>query len=294
MIDETRQHFTDEAVRRFLLGNLNSAEQSAFENSLFSDADLEERVRLAELELSDDFAANRLSSADRDLFRQRFLLTAGRQTSLEVSKALRQNFAPARFTAQPSLRQQIIGLFDIRRHAWKYAFATLILMLLLLATALLVRREQSRIAQDREQPHRSAPRPSVTAMPQQGHHPPNSSVPTHPETSPQLPPHEGLPTTVVLASGIPLESAPTLSTSGETITVQLELNEPFASAYDVSVTTVADESVFSANALPRGPTEILGFDLPTNVLKPGDFQVVLTRNDGESKQSAGIYYFRIR
>ena len=294
MIDETRTHFTDEAIRRFLLGSLNSAEQSVFENSLFSDDELEERVRLAELELSDDFAADRLSSADRDLFRQKFLLTAGRETSLEVSRALRQNFAPARFSTQPTFRQQIISLFDVRQHAWKYAFATLIVMLLLLATALLVRKERSRLVNDGPRPQHAAPKPSATSTPVSAHHSGSAPAPVHTETSPALPPHEGLTTSVVLTSGASLESAPAISTSGDVITVQLQLDEPLASAYDVNVMTTSGESVFSANALPRGTAEIFGFDLPTSALKPGDFQVALTRNDGETKQSAGVYYFRVR
>jgi hypothetical protein len=294
MISETRPQFSDEIIRRFLLGNLNSAEQSVFENSLFADGELEERVRLAELELSDDFVAERLNSADRDLFRQRFLLTADRETSLEVSKALQQNFAPAGVSASRSFGQQIAGLFDIRQHAWKYAFASLILVLLLLATALLVRKERSRVAGVSPRPRSAAPRSSATSTPLRTNHSTNAPAPAHSETSPALPLHEGLPTSVVLVSGTALESAPVISTSGDVITVQLELPEPFASAYDVNVMTISGESLFSANALPRGANEMLGFDIPTNVLKPGDFQVALTRIDGESKQSAGIYYFRIR
>src|SRR5436190_8085255 len=210
MIDETRTQFSDEAIRHFLLGNLNSAEQSLIEHSLFSDGGLEERVRLAELELSDDFAADRLTSAERDLFRQRFLITAGRETSLEVSKALRKDFAPARVTTQPSLRQQISSLFDIRQHAWKYAFATLSLMLLLLAAALLVRKEQSRLVNDGPRPQHAVPKPSATSTPVNSHHSGNAPAPVHTETSPALPPHEGLTSSVVLAGGTVLESAPVI------------------------------------------------------------------------------------
>ena len=221
MIDETRQ-FSDEAIRRFLLGRLNSAEQSVFETSLFSDSELEERVRLAEFELSDDFAADRLTSAERDLFRQRFLITARRETSLEVSKALRKDFAPARFTTQPSFRQQLSNLFDIRRHAWKYAFATLILMLLLLATALLVKKERSRLAGGPPRPQHAVPRPSATSGPLRTNHSTNPPAPAHNETLPTLPLHDGLPTSVVLASGTALESSPAITTSGDVIIVQLQ------------------------------------------------------------------------
>src|SRR5216110_1364386 len=95
MIENNHQEFSDEAVRRFLLGSLSPTEQSRFEHSLFADEALDERVRLAELELSDDYTANLLGRADRELFRRRFLLTADREKKLEVSRALHRNFAAA-------------------------------------------------------------------------------------------------------------------------------------------------------------------------------------------------------
>src|SRR6202007_585924 len=93
MIEDNQQAFSDEAVRRFLLGSLNTTEQSLFEHSLFVDEAPAQRVRLAELKLPDDYKPNRLSRADRDLFRRRFLLTADREKKLEVSRALHENFA---------------------------------------------------------------------------------------------------------------------------------------------------------------------------------------------------------
>src|ERR1044071_4913749 len=139
MIENNQQHFSDEAIRHFLLGSLNTTEQSRFEHSLFVDETLEERVRLAELELSDDYTANRLSRADRDLFRRRFLLTTDREQKVAVSKALYENFAFSPSILQATLWQRVKALFDIRRHAWKYAFAALILAVLLMATALLIK-----------------------------------------------------------------------------------------------------------------------------------------------------------
>src|ERR1043166_2096304 len=116
MIENNQRAFSDEAVRRFLLGRLNTTEQSLFEHSLFVDETLEERVRLAELELSDDYTANRLNRADRDLFRRRFLLTAARQKQLGVSRALHENFADSVSIGGAGFWQSAVGLFDIRRH----------------------------------------------------------------------------------------------------------------------------------------------------------------------------------
>jgi hypothetical protein len=292
MIDA--QQFSDETIRRFLLGSLNSAEQSALEHSLFVNAELEERVRLAELDMSDDYSANRLSAAERELFRQRFLLTANRKNELEVSAALHSNFAGVGVRTHHFWWQPVVNFFDVRRHAWKYAFAALTLMLLLLATALLVKKERSRLAADPGIPHRTVPRPSPTSLPQSAHHPSNPSAPAHTESSPALPSHDELTNSVVLESGTSLESAPTISMGGDHATIQLIVGEPFANSYEVLVTTVSGESVFAGEGLNRTEERTLSFDVPASSIRPGDFQITLTRVDGESRQSAGTYYFRVR
>jgi hypothetical protein len=292
MIEGNQPAFSDESIRRFLLGSLNATDQTLLEHSLFVDDTLEERVRLAELELSDDYTANRLNRADRDLFRQRFLLTADREKKLEVSSALHQNFAGSVAIGGAGFWQSAVGVLNIRGHAWKYAFATLVLLLLLLGTALMIRRESLQFVNVR--PPRVSPRPTATAAPQRANHPSNSSAPVHTETSPPLPLHEEVTTSVVLDWGTPLESAPTISTSGDIITVQLMLDEPQAESYGVSVTTTSGDAVFSADGLKRTEEKTLGFNVPTGLIKPGEFQVTLTRLEGESKQSAGTYYFRVR
>ena len=291
MIENNQQEFSDEAVRRFLLGSLSPTEQTRFEHSLFVDDSLEERVRLTELELSDDYAANRLSRADGDLFRQRFLLTADREKKLEVSRALHRNFAGAVSSEGAGWWQGVAGIFDLRRNAWKYAFATLALILLFLATALFVRKEQSRFVFT---PPRPGPKPSATTTPRMTNHSTNTPAPSHSETSPEMPLHEGLATSVVLNTGTPLESAPAISVNGDSVTIQLILDDPIAESYEASVMTMAGESVFSANELKRTADKTLGFDLPASSIRTGDFQVALTRIDGESRQSGGTYYFRVR
>jgi len=293
MAEGKSQPFSDESIRHFLLGDLNSIQQGQMEQALFHDEALEERVRLGELELSDDYAANRLSDSERDLFSRRFLLTTDRKRELEVSTALHRNFARAGFIARESWWLPVVNVFDIRRHAWKYAFAAFTLVLLLLATALFVKKEKSRLV-DSFRPPRVAPKPSASATPQPAHHSSNAPAPAHNETSPALPLHEGLATSIVLVSGTALDSAPTISTSGEVITVQLKLNHPPAESYDVNVMTTSGETVFSNNSLKRSEDEMLVFELPTSVLKPGEYQIALTRIDGQSKQSAATYYFRVR
>src|SRR6266705_2339774 len=102
MSDNTRQfrenssvEFTDNAIRGFLFGRLSAAEQTTLEERLFTDNSLEARLRLAEFDLADDYALERLSAADREAFAERFLLSAERKLQLKVSSALRDRFASA-------------------------------------------------------------------------------------------------------------------------------------------------------------------------------------------------------
>ena len=293
LIEDKQQTFSDETIRRFLLGGLNATEQSGFEHSLFVDETLEERVRLAELELSDDYSANRLSHAERNSFRQRFLLTADRESKLQVSKALHDNFANSHSIARSGLWQNFVGIFDVRRHAWKYAFATVTLMLLLLATLLWVKKDQIRVVV-RPRPPQVTPKPIGASAPQRANHSTNAPAPSHSESSPTLPLHEGLTTSVVLDSATPLNSAPTISSSGDVVTVQLKLDAPVVAAYDINVMTMTGESVFSASAVQRSEENILAIDVPTSAIRQGDFQIALARVDGDANQNAGTYYFRVR
>jgi len=288
-----RPAFSDEMIRRFLLGTLSETERARFEQSLFTDDELSERVRLAELELSDDFAAGRLSPPERDLFGAGFLLTDDRQGQVKVSEALQERMSfPSPVRVHQSMLAPVVSVFDLRRHAWKYAFAALILMLLL-GGALLVRKERSREAQ-RHNPTPAAPKPSVTAVPNPAHHSGNSTVPAHPEESPALPLHEGSTPSVVLNSNTPVEASPVIRTSGDIVTVELRLDQPLADSYDVQVMTTAGEPVFLTNGIKRTDTDTLGFDVPASAIERGDFQIVLRRVDGESRKNAGTYYLRVR
>jgi hypothetical protein len=292
MIEE-QQNFSDETIRRFLLGDLNSAEQSNFERSLFMDSDLEERVRLAELELSDDYASAGLSDGEREVIRQQFLLTSGRKRQFQVSQALQNSFAIKSALATPrTISQRMLGLFDLRQHAWKYAFATLILIILL-TTAVLVTRNPSRIA-IWGTPNRVAPRPSATAPPRITNHTTNAPAPAHNEQSSPLPLHGGELNSLDLNSSTPLDTSPVIGSTNDVVQLQLKLDDPPSEFYDLNLMTAAGESVFTAKAIKRAETNLLIVDVPGSALTAGDFQILLIRAGIDSKESAGTYYFRVR
>jgi len=286
--------YSDETIRRFLLGTLSATEQAGFEQSLLTDDELSERVRLAELELSDEYAAGRLSASERDLFADRFLLTTDRQRQLKVSEALQQTLSfPSPVQVHESILTRVVSVFDLRRHAWKYAFAALILMLLL-GAALLVTKQRLQITQRQASPTPVTPKPTASAVPQSAHHAPNSGAPTHTEQPPALPLHEGLTPSVGLNSNTPLEASPLIRTSGDIVTIELRLDAPLADFYDVKVMTTAGESVFITNGIKRTEAETLEVSVPASAIESGDFRIVLVRADGDSQPNAGTYFFRVK
>jgi hypothetical protein len=288
MIDNDHHEFSDETIHRFLLGELTGGDQSHFEAQLCADDDLAVRVRLADLELCDEYASKRVSDQERQIFRERFLLTGDRKQALKVSTALDDRFRTK--PVQDSIVERIKNLININQAVWKYAFAALILMIVL-ATALLVTKDRSRIGWI---PPRVAPRPTATATPRITHHGTNSSAPAHNEQSPVLPLHDSLTPSVVLASNTPIDSSPVISTANrDVVRFEIILDQPAVEFYDVNVMTSSGESVFSATSLQHTEDKLV-LEVPASAMNSGDYQVSLTRSNDESKQSAGTYYFRVR
>ncbi|HJZ83327.1 MAG TPA: hypothetical protein VKD91_23365 [Pyrinomonadaceae bacterium] len=296
-IMETRhQHFSDDAVRGFLLGQLSAAEQSRFEEQLFTDSDLEARVRLAEFELADDYAFKRLNEGENERFGERYLLTADRNQKLHVSTALRDRFVTAP-TAEPEvgLYQRLRVLLDIRRPSWRYAFAVLVLMLLL-ATVFLVTKEPQIVR--RFVPQRLQPRPHPTATPQLMNHSTAESSPAHPEQPSLQSPHEA-PPIVSLSSSSAIDQAPVVALPrGENALVRFQpaLNAEQTGVYRAEVLTTSGEIVFNVEPLkPYGtnPSSI-SCDVPASALKVGQYLIKLTRIDDQSKPVVFQYYFRVQ
>lgn len=286
MIENHKQDFSDETIRRFLLGEL-TGDQSHFEEQLLTDEDLAARVRLAELELCDDYASTRVSNHEQQVFRERFLLTVDRKQALAVSTALGGRFGTS--ATEHSLVDRIRNFININQVAWKYAFAGLILIIVL-ATAMLVTKDHSRITWI---PKGAQPKPSATTAPQPAHHGTNPSAPSHNEQSPELPLHDSLTPSVVLTSNTPIDSSPVITNANrDVVRFEIVLDQPAVEFYDVNVATLSGESVFSANAIKRAEDKLV-LDIPANAISSGDYQVSLTRND-EARQSAGTYYFRVR
>jgi hypothetical protein len=289
-------HVSDDSIRRFLLGQLPASEQTLFEEQLFIAADLEARLRLAEFELADDYAFNRLTESETKAFRERYLLTADRNQKLNVSQTIRDRFLSRSFAEiKPTVYQRLMPWFDLRRPAWRYAFAALILVLIL-GTVFLVTKEPQLV--NNILPVRFRTRPHASPTPQMMHHATGSSSPVHDEPSPPAAFHES-PLIVSLTATSSMDQSPVITLpAGENAGVrfQLLMRDGAQGAYRVDLGTTSGEALFSAESLkPFGarPASI-SFDVPAKALQSGQYQIGLTRVDDPAKQESSQYYFRVQ
>jgi hypothetical protein len=290
--------FSDETIRRFLLGELSESEQPLFEQQLFADSGLGARVRLAEIDLADDYAFERLNASDRAQFEERYLVTVKRQRALNVSTALRDRFSSNQATGAGSQESTVADrwrhLFGFNRPAWKIAFGVLIL-LILFGTVLLVVKEP-RLTQQitnkvfpRRSPARSAPR--------EVNHPTNTSSPEHQTTPAPMPLHDSanpLTESAVLFPSPPdLGKIPTLTLpNAENSVVRLRLAVIDQTVpYRAEVLTIDGMSVFSIDRLSGPPFNV---DVSASLLKSGKYQIRLSDARDGSKKEVASYYFWVQ
>jgi hypothetical protein len=85
-------------LSQYLLGRSNESQREATEQRLLTDDEFFEELEIIEDELIDDYLAGELSTADRQLFEQHFLIPSERQLKLKFAHALIHP-TPAPFTA---------------------------------------------------------------------------------------------------------------------------------------------------------------------------------------------------
>jgi hypothetical protein len=299
---DNSSEFSDEAVRRFLLGRLSASEQPLFEQRLFTDNGLDARVRLAELDLADDYAFERLSTQERKFFEERFLLTAKRQQSLQVSEVLRDRFATsAAARSAKTVAKKLRYLFGLDRPAGRLAFSVLIL-LVLFATAWLVIKERRIAVQIVNQivPRRSPPQ----SAPVKAGHPTNTSMPEHQISPSPMPVHDpATASPVVVSIALAPSASPqtnemtTLSLpkgDRDVVRLQLALKPDQTGPYRAELLTNEGSSVCAADSLkPTDARAGIDFDVPARLLKPGDYQVRLGHAGNQRTEGETRYYFRV-
>ncbi len=287
--EHTPANFSDATIRRFFFGQLAADEQSAFEEALFTDSQLERRARLLEIEISDDYVFEKLNAKQRQRFRENFLLTSHRRNALEVSAALRAELAeaPASQLSRPSAASHALGL--LRRPIWRFAFASIILVLLM-AGAWLVTKEPQLVRQIIHP--RTRPAAVSTPTPEVAHHRTDSAAPIHQDEPSQSPEHEVGVQTLVLQQASAMPAA--LTVAGDTRSVRFELVvEPVESSYRVELFTRAGEVIYSVDQIfVASGADRVTFEVPSDKFKSGDFQIKLSRIS--DRTLAGIYNFHVQ
>jgi len=281
---------SDERIRSFLLGQLTVAQQPSFEQRLFTDEALEARVRLNELALTDDYVRGRLTSQEHDWFNQYFLLTADRNRMRAVSRALNDQFAAERRTrATLNLKT----LFDLERPAWRYAFAALLLLVVLATFWLGVK--EPRLVERILPTRRIAPRPSPTQTPVVTHHSIAPSAPAHAEPTPTLPPHEVTVPAVVFDQSNTRNNLAVviLPKNGKLLRVELLLNQVDAGTYRAELWNSTGQSLFSADALVPANRRV-ALDIPLDVLPVGAYEISLSRMNDGATENVAAYLFRVQ
>ena len=285
MIESTSSMvFSDDTIRRFLLGELAVAEQGAFEKRLVADDELEARVRVSELGLADDYAQRRLKREEALRVRERFLVTRDRRHMAAVSQELHDRFAPAAHRSVP-------GFFNLGHAAWRYAFAAVIL-LIVFATVWLTVKERRLALNPPLPPKRVQPKVSPTQSPVAANHPVGALAPTHQEEATPPPEHQTT-LSIALDANNTVESPFELKLADRAITslrivATLEKNQ--LESYRAELWNSRGESVFSADGLTPSEEGKLVVDIPALDLSPGDYMI---RLNGRENAPGRQYYFRI-
>jgi len=102
----------EDLIKRYLLGELSAAEQTALEDEYFGDEFKYDRLSKAEDELLDRYARGALSEADRERFERSYLTNPRRRRHVMFAKALArvvdENLTARRAAPQTTGRERIV------------------------------------------------------------------------------------------------------------------------------------------------------------------------------------------
>lgn len=307
--------FSDEQVRLYLLCRLNDDERVKFEERLLVDDELADRARLAEFELTDDYAAGRLNPTERGFFENKFLVTEGRRNKLRVSRALREHaetLAAPTEKKTPAWRETLSSLFSFNRSPVFATAGTLALLLLFAGAVLFIVRQAGEdeplIATGQASPTPQAKvDPAVQPSPAQSSpvQPAPSPTPNTGKKPSPLPTSEETQAPATVATFVLFPGA--LRGEGELLRVAVPEGKhdlvrlvlvpevDGQGVYSARLLTADEETVLVRNRLKvvnenSGARVLL--NVPAPLLRVGDYQVKLSRQLNGVTESVGSYRFR--
>ena len=279
--------FSEDAVRRFLLGRLSAEEQPGFERRLFLDSELEARVRLEELDLTDDYACSRLSAEDRQQFEKRFLVSDDRKLKLNVSNALRDRFGVTQASSRTTqVIKQLHSLFDFDRLVVRIAFSFALLVLIVGGAWLLIKKEPIKETITRVT---RIKRPQPSNGSRESHHAQNTAPRPAPSPFVEI---------VTLSPEVLLESgkAPTINLPAgaqDIVRVELVVKADPSAMYEAQLSTIDGQTVVTTESLKGAAIsgDKMDLNVPASLLKAGDYRITLRRVSDTSQGDVANYYF---
>jgi hypothetical protein len=82
------QRLLDDALRKYLLGDISHEEQERIEQRLLTDEEFSEELSMTRTEMVDDYVAGNLSSKEKEEFEKHFLSTPEHVQMIEIGRAL--------------------------------------------------------------------------------------------------------------------------------------------------------------------------------------------------------------
>jgi hypothetical protein len=301
-------------LRRYLVGDVTSAEQERIENRFFQDAAVFECLLAAEAALFDDYVRGELTERELTAFRARFLTSNTGRRGADAARVLFDCLAEQREqdpTALPSSTPTASNVTSAARSPWNswltaaaaivVAIGTSVWLLLdhrrLTAEVTSLQAERARlVSQERIDADRARTEADRLARELAGQRAARELLARDIEARQR----SGTIATVLLTPGTrgDRESAQSVLLAPDTrhIAIGLEIGEASYDEFRIVVRTLSGEGVWQQNLSRPAPAVMpltLTITLPATSLSPGDYLVVLQgRTRSSTYSDIGAYYFR--
>jgi hypothetical protein len=256
----------DERLRRYLLGDLSEDEAAGIETAYFADPDLLARIEVAEHDLLDEYASDRMASADRAKLERTVLGTPDGRKELALVRSFRA-------AGRAEAIRDAVDRHPSRGYRWRWLAAA--------ATVVLALAGVSIVWLQREDSERPSQTTAVTPAP-----PPPAVAPPVAST---------VVATLVLTRDLSRSEGrpPTVAASPEITHLDLLVPEQIPDAVSARVETVEGQRVWSGviDRVPDGRSRVR---VPATALRAGDYILVLIGKDGTPPDAAQAFYFRVR
>ena len=261
-------------TRLYLLGNLPPKDLAELEVRLLADKGFHEELLVAEDELIDEYLADRLPGAERESFESHFLITPERQQKLSFSRAFREYVklnavAYQQETTKLERRTSLAGkLWSVKSSLLPWVHNGNRLLAISLGAALVVAASWMVFRN----------RPSETPVQRQSQNILKFALISGSTRG------EGAMQKVLIPPGV------------DSVQLEIELTRNEYKSYSAELLTPENNILTTREAIRPDVTNghgVVYFNLPAQILKPGDYQVRLDGISDSGKEQVNIYRFRV-